>query len=61
MDYKALTTAKIKNIECLRKQLAIDFQLASVNRHVLCLDPGPGGSHGLRVNWSHGRRTVNLS
>lgn len=34
---------------------------ASVDRRLLCLDRGLGGCHGLRVNWSHGRHTVNLS
>lgn len=34
---------------------------ASADRRLLCLDGGLGGCHGLRVNWSHGRRTVNLS
>lgn len=34
---------------------------ASVDRRLLCLDGGLGGSHGLRVNWSRRRHTVNLS
>jgi len=34
---------------------------ASVDRRLLCLDRGLGGCHGLRVNWSHRRDTVNLS
>lgn len=34
---------------------------ASVDRHLLCLDRGLGGCHGLGVSWSHGRLAVNVS